>query len=148
MVKDWKLRGMGVAVKDLDKTVAYYESLGFTDVQSEVAVDSTTSSDFKVNGRTPDGTTQSKSRLVRIGPLHYEFVQPLEGETVYNESLDKRGEGINSIAFTVDDLESETAKLVEKGVRVILSAKPETGDAFAYFDTREVGNTMVKLLQA
>lgn len=148
LVNDWEFRGVGVAVKDLDKTVEYYESLGFASAQPEVVVDSSTASEFTVYGKTPDAPVRSRAGLVAIGPLQYEFVQPIEGKTVYNESLEKRGEGINNIAFTVKDLERETARLVEKGVEVVLSAKPESGGAFAYFDTREVGNTMVKLLQA
>lgn len=40
------------------------------------------------------------------------------------------------------------ARLVENGAHVALSATPETGGAFTYFDTREVGNAMIKLIQA
>jgi methylmalonyl-CoA/ethylmalonyl-CoA epimerase len=148
LVNDWKFRGVGVAVNDLDRTVEYYQSLGFTNVQPEVLVDSTTATDFNVNGRVPDTNIRTRSRLIEIGPLQYEFVQPLEGETVYTESLEQKGEGINNLAFTVDDLDKETSKLVDRGVAIVLSAKPENGEPFAYFDTREVGNTMVKLTQA
>ena len=148
LVSDWKFRGVGIAVRDLDKTVEYYQSLGFTAAQPEVIVSSDSTDGLKVNGNAPDSTTSSRSRLVDIGPLQYEFVQPIEGETVHNESLNSKGEGINNIAFTVNDLALETKKLIDKGVDVVLSAEPEGGDAFAYFDTRVVGNTMVKLIQA
>jgi methylmalonyl-CoA/ethylmalonyl-CoA epimerase len=146
LVSDWQFRGVGVAVRDLDKTVEYYQSLGFEDVQPEVLVDSSTCSEFQSYGKSPDSTTRSRTRRVQVGPLQYEFVQPLEGETVHAESLEKRGEGIDNLAFTVDDLEAETAKLVERGVDVVLSARAESGYAFACFDTREVGNTMIKLI--
>jgi len=148
LVSDWKFRGVGATVRDLDKTVDYYRSLGFESVQSEVILDSSGSTHFEAYGKAPGIRTRSKSRLVQVGPLQYEFVQCLEGETAHDESLEKRGEGIDTLAFTVGDLEDETAKLVERGVPVVLSAKTESGDAFSYFDTREVGNTMVKLIQA
>ena len=49
----------------------------------------------------------------------------------------------------MDDLEKETANLVEKGVPAILGGKPQTVGAFAYFDTREDGgDIMIKLVQA
>ena len=148
LVSDWRFRGVGIAVRDLDKTAEYYRSLGIATLQPEVMLDSGSCEDFKAYGKTPDTVARARTRVAQVGPLLYEFVQPLEGETVYKECLDNRGEGINNIAFTVDDLEKETARLVEKGVAVILSGKPQTGGAFAYFDTREVGNTMVKLVQA
>jgi methylmalonyl-CoA/ethylmalonyl-CoA epimerase len=148
LVNSWKFRGVGVAVNDLDQTLEYYQSLGFKNIQPEVVVDSNTATDFTVNGKAPEAPTRIRSRLVEIGPLQYEFAQPVEGRTAYNESLELKGEGINNLAFTVDDLDKETSKLVERGVAIILSGQPESGAAFAYFDTREVGNTMVKLIQA
>jgi catechol 2,3-dioxygenase-like lactoylglutathione lyase family enzyme len=148
LVSDWKFRGVGIAVKDLDKTVAYYEFLGLKSAQPEAAIDASTCSDLEVNGKRPDTPVRLKSRLVEVGPLQYEFVQPVEGETAYNESLDKRGEGVSNMAFTVGDLEAETAKLAGNGVDVLLRGTHETGGSFAYFDTRKVGNIMVKLIQA
>jgi len=79
----------------------------------------------------------------------YEFIQPLEGEGIYKESLDRKGEGIIDLTFTVDDLDAETAKLVEKGVPVIFSGKPQSGSAFAYFDThKDGGDVTIKLCGA
>jgi len=63
----------------------------------------------------------------------------------------RRGEDANvcEFSFTVTDLEKETAKLVDKGVPVILSGTPQNGQAFACFDTRENGGDIVtKLIQA
>ena len=71
----------------------------------------------------------------------------LEGKTAYREALDKWGEGINHLAFTVDNLEAETATLAANGVKVLLCGTYKTARSFAYFDTREVGNMMVKLIQ-
>ena len=83
-----------------------------------------------------------------MGPITYEFVQPLEGETVYSEALESRGDGVNDIVFEVEDLNTEIANLTGKGVEVALSGKLENGGAFAYFDTREKGgNIMIRLVQ-
>jgi hypothetical protein len=56
--------------------------------------------------------------------------------------------GVNDFIFTVDNLEKETAGLAAKGVPAVLSGNPKNGGAFAYFDTRKVGNMMMKLIQA
>ncbi len=147
-ISDWKFRGVGVAVRDLDKTVEYYQLLDIATFRPEVMLDSSSISDFQVNGKTPDSTVKARTRIAQVGSMVYEFTQPLEGETIYKESLDKRSEGVNDFVFTVDDLDKETAKLAEKGVQVILSGNPRNGGAFAYFDTRKVGDMMIKLIQA
>ncbi len=143
----WTFRGLGIGVEDLDKAVEYYEYLGLGTFQPEGALDSGATADFKVNGEASTGTVKARTRTLQIGPMTYEFTQPLEGETIYRESLDRRGEGVNDFVFTVADLEEETAKLADKGVRVLQSGNPENDAAFAYFDTRKVGNMMMKLVQ-
>jgi catechol 2,3-dioxygenase-like lactoylglutathione lyase family enzyme len=149
LLNSWKFRGVGVAVRDLDKVVEYYQSLGIAEFQPEVTLDSSSFTYFKVNGKTPDTIVRARTRRARIGPVVYEFVQPLDGEAIYKESLDYRGEGVNDMAFTVDDLEKEIAKLADRGVPVILSGKPQTGSTFAYFGTRKFGgHTMIQLIQA
>jgi len=152
LVSDWQFCGMGFPVRDLDKAVEYYQFLDIGVVQPEVMFDSSSISDFKVNGETPGAAVKARTRaFTDIGPLSFEFIQPLEGESLYREHLDRRGEEANvcEFAFTVTDLEKETAKLVEKGVPVIFSGKPEAGKAFACFDTREHGaDIAIKLMQA
>ena len=147
-ISNWKFRGMGIAVNDMDKVVEHYQFLGVGTFQPEVMFDSSSIADFKVNGKTPDTVIKARTRMAQIGPVVYEFTQPLEGETIYKEALDSRGEGVNDFVFTVDDLDKETAKLAEKGVPVIRSGNPRNGGAFAYLDIRKVGGMMIKLIQA
>lgn len=148
-VNNWKFRGVGLAIRDLDKSVEYYQSLGIGTFQPEVIFDSSVFEDFKVNWKPSNTIVKARTRMAQIGPLLYEFVQPLEGETIYTEALNSRGEGINDIVFTVEDLDKEVAKLVKKGASVILSGRPQNGSAFAYIDTRrDGGNIMVRLIQA
>ncbi len=146
LVSDWQFRGMGVATGDLDKAIEYYQSLDITEMQPEVMLDSSVSPDFKVHGLT--GTAvRVRTRTAMIGPVAYEFAQSLEKETTYGEFLTRRSEGAYSLDFTVDDLERETSRLVYRGVQVVFSGKTQDGSAFAYFDTRKVGNLMIKLVQ-
>lgn len=143
----WSFRGLGIGVRDLDRVVEHYQFLGLGTFEPEVMFDSSTIADFKANGKVPTGLVKARTRTLQIGPMVYEFMQPLEGETVYRESLDRRGEGVNDFIFTVEDLEKETAKLAEKGIQAILSGNPKNDGAFAYLDTRKVGNMMMRLIQ-
>jgi 4-hydroxyphenylpyruvate dioxygenase-like putative hemolysin len=145
LVSDWKFRGMGVATRDLDKAMEYYRHLGIAKVQPELVLDSSAARGFKVHGLTGSAVKVRLGKAM-IGPVAYEFAQPLEKETTYGEFLTNRGEGAYSLDFTVGNLEKETARLVYRGIRVAFSGKAKEG-AFAYFDTRKAGNLMVKLVQ-
>ena len=148
-VSNWKCCSMGIPINDLDKTVEYYQSLDIGTFQPEVVFDSSATADCQVYGKTPDSVVKARTRMIQIGSVGYQFIQPVEGETVYKESLAQRGEGINEFAFTVDDLDKETAKLVTQGVPVVLSGNPQTGGAFACFDTgKDAGKIIIKLIQA
>jgi hypothetical protein len=147
-IVNWKFYGHSAVVKDLDKTIKYYQSLDIASFQPQTMFDSSSIADVKVYGKTPKTTIKAKTRIFQIVPVLYELIQPVEGEGIYKETLDRRGEGIIDLTFTVDNLDRETAKLVEKGVPVIFSGKPRTGNAFAYFDTRkDGGDVMIKLVQ-
>lgn len=143
---DWKFRGHGVVVSDLDKTSEYYDMLGFADLHPEAALDTGTMTDVTVYGESPGAAVKARTRTAKIGPAVYEFIEPVKGDAIYKESLERRGEGIIDLIFTVDDLGKETANLDARGVPVIFSGKPGTAGAFAYFDTRpDGGDIMIKL---
>ena len=146
MENNWKFHHVGVAIRDIDKTVEYYQSLGIATFEPEILFKSSDFADFTVNGKIPDTIVRLRIRYVQIGPFQLELIQPVEGESPQKESLNRRGDGINHIAFSVDDLDKETNKLVKKGIKIIFSGKRQTG-GFAYFDTRKVGNVIIELIQ-
>ena len=138
---------MAVVVRNMDKAVEYCQSLGIATFQPEFMVDSSTFTDYKVHGKTPDTIDRTRMRFIQIGSFQLELVQPVEGEPIYKEFLKNEGEGTHHIAFIVDDLEGEMAELVEKGIPVIARGKMQNGVSFAYFDTRKVGNVIIELIQ-
>jgi methylmalonyl-CoA/ethylmalonyl-CoA epimerase len=133
MESNWKFNHIGAVVRDVDKAVDYYQSLGIVDE----ATDRVTMEGKKA---------KLIGRFIHIGSLLLELWQPVRGETVQQEFLDSRGEGINHIAFNVDDLDRERDKLVEKGIPVVFSVKDEKG-YMAYFDARKFGNILIELIE-
>ena len=135
MGKSWKLHHIAVVVRDIDKAVKYYQSLGIATVGREVIF--------------PESKPNIRAKFVNMGPVPIELIQPLEGESPYKEFLDSKGEGVQHIAFAVDNLDEETDKLVDKGVSVIVKGKAPAafGSISAHFDTRQVGNFAIQLIQ-
>jgi len=151
MESSWKVRHVGIPVRDLDKSLEDYRSLGLASFQPEFIIDSSKFAEYLVYGKTPDPVVKTRAALGKVGPLGIELLQPVQGETVHKELLESTGEGIGHIAYTVDDLEAETAKLVEKGFPVILSIKRsgQTRRSAVYIDTRSrFSNLIIELIQA
>jgi len=135
MGKSWKLHHIAVVVRDIDKAVAYYQSLGIATVGREVIFS--------------EAKPKIRAKFVQIGSVPIEFIQPTEGESGYKKFLDSKGEGVQHIAFAVDNLDEETAKLVDKGVSVIVKGKAPAafGSSTAHFDTCQVGDFAIQLIQ-
>ena len=83
MGKSWKLHHIAVVVRDIDKAVEYYQSLGIASVGREVIF--------------PESKPKIRAKFVQIGSVPIEFIQPVEGESPYKEFLDRKGEGIQHI---------------------------------------------------
>ena len=147
MENSWEFHHMAIVVRDMDKAVEYYQSLGIATFKPEFMLDSSLYIDYEVFGKAPATIDKTRMRFVQIGSFQIELVHPIEGEPIYKEFLNSRGEGVHHIAYMVGDLEEETAKLVRKGIPVITRVKLPNGGAFAYFDTRQGGNLMIELIQ-
>jgi len=135
MGENWKLHHIAVIVRDIDEAVQYYQSLGIATVGREVIF--------------PESKPKIRAKFVQIGSVPIEFIQPLEGESRYKEFLESKGEGVQHIAFAVDNLDEETDKLVDKGISIIVKGKAPAafGSISAHFDTRQVGDFAIQLIQ-
>lgn len=133
---------VGVVVKDLDKAVEYYSSFGIGPFEPL---------NLKRIERTVYGKKvtdlENISRVTRMGQVQFELVQPVSGESIQKEFLEKRGEGINHLGFLVDDIDKEVNKLVAKGFKVISSVRYSGGGGVAYFDTDRIGGVLFELIQ-
>ena len=55
----------------------------------------------------------------RIGDIRLELLEPIDPASPVQAFLDKRGEGLHHVAFTVDDIKARIAELKESGLRMI-----------------------------
>ena len=141
---------IGVIVRDIDQAVKYYESLGigpFKSIFEETGINLVIK-DRKLYGK-PADDIKARIMVAQMGPVQFEVIQPTadSAESLPTEFLKEHGEGINHLGFFVDDIDKETAKLVEKGAEIIQSGKFERGGGFVFFDTRKSGHFLVELIQ-
>ena len=55
----------------------------------------------------------------RVGDVRLELLEPSDPSSTIATFLDKKGEGLHHVAYTVDDIESRIAELKQGGVRMI-----------------------------
>lgn len=94
--------------------------------------------------------TGNKLAFGYLGDMEFELLQPVvqpvgnkyPNPTIWREFLDAHGEGLQHIAFGVDDVEAETAKLVVQGAKIRIA-----GNSWAYLDVADAGMPFIELLK-
>ena len=94
---------LGIAVEDLDPAIARYLQLFGGMLEHREAV--------------PEQGVDAAS--LRMGESRIELLQPLGADTPVGRFLASRGPGLHHVAFEVDDLAAELARLVSEGARLI-----------------------------
>ena len=140
-----KIDHIGVVVRDVDKAVEYYESLGIGPFEP---LKITGSKMKKVMGKPIDiNSFQLKTRAAKMGAVTLELLEPAVGESLWKEFLETHGEGINHIALNVDDINEVEAKLVEEGFTMLFSSRFNEGGGDCYMDTGEIGGVIFTPVQ-
>ena len=94
---------VGVAVDDLDAAIERWSSLFGATLEYREAL--------------PDQGVVAAS--LRVGADRVELVSPLGPETPVGRFLERRGPGMHHVAFHVDDVAAELARLRAGGTRLI-----------------------------
>ena len=88
----------------------------------------------------------TKYQQFNIGGVLFELIEPLTTESIYQDSLKLRGDGVAEIIFAVDDLNIEAEKLQSKGVNLVFP-EDSINQNFVSFDTRGEGNLITRLIK-
>jgi methylmalonyl-CoA/ethylmalonyl-CoA epimerase len=94
-----------------------------------------------------------RSRLgwMRHGKVPYEWIMPEKGPSTWQDHLDKHGEGLHHLAFSVDNMDRAIGDWQKAGYAYAMGGawgKPgERGSGrFAYLDTQAAGGIDIELL--
>lgn len=143
-MENWTLLHVGLSVKNTDEAANYYESLGGkASERPDIVLESANFENLKTYGKTDAPPWKIKIKMLNLGPLTLELLEPIEGDNYIKTWMDEHGEGANHIAFIVDELEKEVEELEAKGVPVMYHAEGR----YAYMDARKVGGVVIELMQ-
>lgn len=105
-----KIEHVGIAVKDIAGAGMIYEKLLNTTV-------------YKIEAVASEGV---RTAFLQSGPNKIELLEPTSIDSPISKFIEKRGEGIHHIAFDVEDIVAEMARLKEEGF-VLLNEAPKEG---------------------
>ncbi|MQL52401.1 methylmalonyl-CoA epimerase [Desulfofundulus thermobenzoicus] len=128
-----KIDHVGIAVKDLQKAIEFYEGLlGLKVTDTEVVEEQ-----------------KVKVAFLPTGDSEVELLESTTPDGPIARFIEKNGEGIQHIAFRVDNLEEKLAELKARGVRLI-DEKPRRGAGgarIAFLHPRSTFGTLVELCE-
>ena len=137
-----KLAHIGGVVKDIDKAIKRLETLGIGPFEPHTTPPTLSKPVFR--GKPAD--SEEKVFRTRIGNIGLVLFESVKGASPWKEFLDSKGEGIQHIAFAVDNLDKEMAQLQKQGLSSIGGVKWEGGGGGFYFDP-EIGNVLLELFK-
>jgi hypothetical protein len=85
--------------------------------------------------------------LATTGALEWEIIQPVQGPTIYDEFLDRRGEGVQHIAVDCAGASwaEKVARFAAQGFRVVQSGSWLGRMPYAYFATESATGTVFEI---
>lgn len=127
---------VGIAVRDLDSAIKFYSDVfGMTCVHTEVNEE--------------QGVREAMMAVGDSGSC-IQLLAPLRDDSPIGKFLAKSGEGIQQMAYGVDDIDAVSAQLRANGVRLLYDT-PKRGTADSrinFIHPKDAGGVLVELVQA
>jgi methylmalonyl-CoA/ethylmalonyl-CoA epimerase len=129
---------VGVAVSDLDAAIAWYhDHLGMIVLHEEINED--------------QGIREAmlSVRGAPVGSAQVQLMAPIDDSSAIAKFLDKRGPGLQQLAYRVSDLDQLATRLQEQGVRLLYDV-PRRGTSDSrinFIHPKDAGGVLIELVE-
>jgi methylmalonyl-CoA/ethylmalonyl-CoA epimerase len=129
---------VGIACRDLDAKIAFYEStFGLTVASIEV--------------NEGQGVREAMMQVGNdaAGSSYVQLLEPLGPDTPVGRFLERRGEGVHHVGYAVADITAALAAVGATGVRLI-DERPRHGSmgaSIAFLHPADIGGVLTELVQ-
>jgi len=124
---------LGIAVKSLEEGNALYTKILGVPPYKQEAVEA-------------EGVNTS---FFKVGSTKIELLEAIHAESPIAKFIEKRGEGLHHVAYAVDNIKAEMARLSLEGFR-LLNAEPKEGADHkwvCFLHPKDTGGTLIELCQ-
>ena len=129
---------VGIAVPDLDAAIAWYhDHLGMIVLHEEV------------NEEQGIREAMLSVRGAPVGSAQVQLMAPIDDSSTIAKFLDKRGPGLQQLAYRVSNLDQLSERLQEQGVRLLYEA-PRRGTASSrinFIHPKDAGGVLIELVE-
>jgi catechol 2,3-dioxygenase-like lactoylglutathione lyase family enzyme len=136
-----RLHHVCIVVRDLEKSVAFYESIGvgpWYDYPKAGAY-----LEFEVPNLAASQATRYK--CADLANFQLQLCQPAGGDSPQQRFLDRNGEGVYHLGFEVEERTAAEAAGRALGLGVIARGARADGSGFCYFDTQDRAGTVLEI---
>lgn len=88
--------------------------------------------------------------LANAGNMRIELIEPLEGDTVYKEFVDKHGYGVHHLGVLTENMAESIKQAEDAGMAMTQDGAgfgPDDDGHYAYIDTEELIGTTIELIE-
>jgi methylmalonyl-CoA/ethylmalonyl-CoA epimerase len=127
---------VGLAVHDLDAAIAFYENtFGMQVVHQETNEE--------------QGVREAMLAVGDSGSC-IQLLAPLTADSTIAKFLDRSGEGIQQVAYGVDDIDAASAELRGRGLRLLYDAprRGTAGSRVNFVHPKDAGGVLIELVEA
>ncbi|MBV8236270.1 MAG: methylmalonyl-CoA epimerase [Acidimicrobiia bacterium] len=124
---------VGIAVRDLDAVVEWYQKMFGATVAHRERIDS-------------DGVDEA---LIKVADSYIQLLTPFRDDSPLAKYMEKNGEGIHHVGYRVDSAEEVLEDVKAQGARVV-DEHPRTGSrgtTVAFLHPKTAFGTLIELVQ-
>jgi methylmalonyl-CoA/ethylmalonyl-CoA epimerase len=128
-----RIEHLGIAVKSLEESIPMYEALLNTTC-------------YKREGVASEGVMTA---FFQIGESKIELLEATNEDSPIAKFLAKNGQGFHHVAFEVENIEAEIARLQQAGFQLIHEVAKDGADnkRIAFLHTKSTGSLLVEICQ-
>jgi methylmalonyl-CoA/ethylmalonyl-CoA epimerase len=134
-----KIDHVGIAVPDLDAAIAFYrDTFGVISVHEETnAEQGVREAMLTVSGIAGDGQTM------------LQLLAPLDETSTIAKFIDRNGPGVQQVAYTVTDIDTVSATLRARGMRLLYDAarRGTSNSRVNFIHPKDAGGVLVELVE-
>jgi len=158
MSEDWTLNHLGMMVIDKNAALNQFQTLGmgvsvgpqplqpYEEGVGELMYFQTLNGDPVTHQYKTGGLHNFRDGNSQIGDCQLEVYPMKPGPGMFiSEYLEKKGPGINHIAFNTSDIERDTKRFLENGCDLVFNVTVNGRTIENYLDTRKHGDVMISL---
>ncbi len=142
-----KIAQVAIVCKDIEASRARWAAL--LGMEPQPIRTTRPGNEVKVLFRGKPSNARAKLAFFNAGETVIELIQPLGGDSSWQQFLDKNGEGVQHLGFQVTDLEKTVQSLEKQGYPILHRGRYDSEDGdYVYMDTAAKLGVTVELLHS